>query len=59
MMWFMFKLKSTNFVIVMAADVAIAKEKFKSSWPGERVKVSAKGDRMVDVPDGAVEVLHA
>lgn len=59
MMWFMFKLKSTNFVIVMAKDAVAAKEKFKSAWPKEKVKVAEKGDRMMDAPEGAVEVLYA
>lgn len=59
MMWFMFKLKSTNFVIVMAKDAVAAKEKFKSAWPKEKVRVAEKGDRMSEIPEGAVEVLHA
>jgi hypothetical protein len=58
MMWFMFKLKSTNFVIVIAPDAATAKEKFKASWPKEKVRVAEKGDRLADIPDGAVEVLQ-
>lgn len=59
MMWFVFKLKSTNFVVVMAKDAVTAKEKFKSVWPKEKVKVAEKGDRMADIPEGYIEVLHA
>lgn len=59
MMWFVFKLKSTNFVVVMARDAAAAKEKFKAVWPNEKVKVAEKGDRMSEIPEGYIEVLHA
>lgn len=59
MMWFKFNLKSTNFVIVKASTVEAAKEKFKSVWPKEKVKVAEKGDDMDDMPDGAVEILMA
>ena len=59
MMWFMFKLKSTNFVVVIAKDAVAAKAKFSSVWPKEKVKVAEKGDRMADAPEGAIEVLYA
>lgn len=58
MMWFMFKLKSTNFVIVIAPDAALAKEKFRAAWSKEKVRVAEKGDRMSEIPEGAVEVLQ-
>jgi hypothetical protein len=59
MMWFVFKLKSTNFVVVIASDAVSAKSKFKSVWPREVARVAEKGDRMSEVPEGAIEVLHA
>jgi hypothetical protein len=59
MLWYLFKLKSTNFVIVMAKTRDEAKEKFKSAWPTEKAKVAEAGDNMNDMPEGAIEVLYA
>jgi len=59
MLWYLFKLKSTNFVIVMAQTRDAAKEKFKAVWPNEKAKVAEAGDDPNDMPEGAIEILHA
>jgi len=59
MMWYLFKLKSTNFVIVLAKTRDAAKEKFKAVWPNEKAKIAEAGDDMNDMPDGAIETLTA
>lgn len=59
MMWYLFKLKSTNFVIVMAEARDAAKAKFKEVWPNEKAKIAEAGHDTNEMPDGAVEVLYA
>lgn len=59
MMWFLFKLKSTNTVIVHAKDREAAKTKFKEVWPNEKCKIAECGDDMNDEPLGAIETLLA
>lgn len=56
MNWYKFKLKSGNFVIVLAKLKEDAKKKFSSVW-SDPVKIIEEGDD--EMPDGAVEVLTA
>ena len=55
--WYQFRLKSGNHVVVKATTRAKAKARFLQSWPDQEIKIYDFGDDLGMMPEDYVELL--